>query len=94
MKKVMFTSFKSDKLLKKSIEYYNSIKENFLDEEILVFILHRQEKTLWKNVLNENFSIISINSFFSFMQKEISKYWNFIVDYLSSNKISSPTFNI
>ncbi len=92
MKKVMYTSFKSDKLLKKSIEYYNSIKESFLDEEVLVFILHRQEKTLWKNVLDKNFSIISINSFFSFMQKEITKYWDFITDYLSSGKISSPTF--
>ena len=26
------------------------------------------------------------------MQKEISKYWDFITDYLSSGKISSPTF--
>ena len=71
MQKKLVKSTSSKSLFEKAREEYLSSIKKYSKEEILVFVLQRHHRALWKNSLSENFST-NISSYFSFVQKELS----------------------
>lgn len=78
MQKKIIRSTSSKALFEKAKEEYLDYIKGHSKEEILVFVLQRPHRVLWKNSLSENFSA-NISSYFSFIQKEIKFNWDLVV---------------
>ena len=93
MQKKLVKSTSSKSLFEKAREEYLSSIKEYTKEEILVFVLQRPHRALWKNSLFENFSP-NISSYFSFVQKEIKLNWDLVLknSKILEKNIENPIF--
>lgn len=93
MQKKLVKSTSSKSLFEKAREEYLSSIKEYSKEEILVFVLQRPHRALWKNSLFENFSP-NISSYFSFVQKEIKLNWDLVLknSKILEKNIKNPVF--
>lgn len=93
MQKKLVKSTNSKSLFEKAREEYLSSIKEYSKEEILVFVLQRPHRALWKNSLSENFST-NISSYFSFVQKEIKLNWDLVLknSKILEKNIKNPIF--
>ena len=93
MQKKLLKSTSSKTLFEEAKKEYLTFIKEYSKEEVLVFVLQRPHRALWKNSLLEDFST-NISSYFSFIQKEIKLNWDLVLknSKILEKRVKSPIF--
>ncbi|MBN2838108.1 MAG: hypothetical protein JXM74_05075 [Fusobacteriaceae bacterium] len=93
MQKKKIISVSSNLLFKTATEEYRNFLKEYTKDEILVFVLQRPQRILWKETLKDEFHT-NISSYFSFIQKEIRLNWDLVLENskILKKNIKKPVF--